>query len=403
MDDEFKEAIKYIKSGTADLVPEDELVEKLKTAKKEDRPLRVKLGVDPSSPDLTLGHAVVLRKLRQLQDLGHQAVMVVGDFTRRIGDPSGKSETREIMGAKEIEKNMKDYEKQVFRILDPERTEFRYNSEWLGKLTFEDIIELTSKYTVARMLERDDFAQRYRENKPISVLEFLYPLAQAYDSVAVDADIELGGADQKFNLIVGRHIQREFDQEPQIVLTVPLLTGTDGSMAMSQTRGNYIGINEEPETIYGKLMSISDDTMAEYFELLTDVSPGEIRDLHPKKKKKKLAHDIVSDIYSEVEASHAQEEFERVFEQNKTPENLKEIKVPADQMDEDGTAWILDLLELSGFISSRSEGRRLIDQGGVRLDDERVTEVDFDPVIEGGRILQVGKKDFARLVPEENC
>ncbi len=401
MDHDFEEAVGIIKSGTADLIPEDELVDKLKIAEKEERPLRVKLGVDPSSPDLTLGHAVVLRKLRQLQDLGHQAVMVVGDFTRRIGDPSGKSETREIMGAKQIEENMKDYERQVFRILDPERTEFRYNSEWLGKLTFEDIIELTSKYTVARMLERDDFAKRYDANKPISILEFLYPLAQAYDSVAVDADIELGGADQKFNLIVGRHIQREFDQDPQIVLTVPLLTGTDGSRAMSQTRGNYIGINEAPETIYGKLMSITDETMAEYFELLTDMEPGELGDLHPKDRKKRLAFEIVSSIYSEVEARHAEEEFEQVFEQNETPENVEEVTVPGDMIKDDGTVWIIDLLDASGFVSSRSEARRLIDQGGVRLDDEKVEEVDFDPPIEDGRMLQVGKKDFARMVPEE--
>ncbi|MBS3736104.1 MAG: tyrosine--tRNA ligase [Candidatus Bipolaricaulota bacterium] len=396
----FEDEVKKIKSGTADLIPEKELADKLKLSEEEDRPLRVKLGVDPSSPDLTLGHAVVLRKLRQLQDLGHKAVMVVGDFTRRIGDPSGRSETREIMDAKEIEDNMKDYEKQVFRILDPEKTEFRYNSEWLGKLTFEDIIELTSKYTVARMLERDDFSNRYENNKPISILEFLYPLAQAYDSVAVDADIELGGADQRFNLIVGRHIQREFDQEPQIVLTVPLLTGTDGTDAMSQTRGNYIGINEAPETIYGKIMSITDETMPEYFELLTDLSLDDLDDLHPKDQKKELAYEIVSNIYSEVEANHAEEEFETVFEQNGKPEDLKEVKVPADRIKEDGTVWILDLLEVSGFVSSRSEARRLIDQGGVRLDDDRVTEVDFDPPLEDERILQVGKKKFARLVPE---
>lgn len=402
MEEDFREEIEKIRTGTADLIPEEELAEKLQLAEEEERPLRVKLGVDPSSSDLTLGHAVVLRKLRQLQDLGHRAVMVVGDFTRRIGDPSGRSETREIMGAKEIEENMKDYETQVFRILNPEKTEFRYNSEWLGKLGFEDIIELTSKYTVARMLERDDFANRYESNKPISILEFLYPLAQAYDSVAVDADIELGGADQRFNLIVGRHIQREFDQNPQIVLTVPLLTGTDGSRAMSQTRGNYIGINEDPETIYGKLMSIDDETMDEYFELLTDISPGEVKDLHPKERKKKLAREIVGNIYSDVEASHAEEEFERVFEQDEVPEDLHELRIPKAEIKDDGTIWIIDLLELSGFVSSRSEARRLIDQGGVTLNGEKVTEVDFDPDVEEGKVLQVGKKKFARMVPEED-
>lgn len=402
MEEDFREEIEKIRTGTADLIPEEELAEKLQLAEEEERPLRVKLGVDPSSSDLTLGHAVVLRKLRQLQDLGHRAVMVVGDFTRRIGDPSGRSETREIMGAKEIEENMKDYETQVFRILNPEKTEFRYNSEWLGKLGFEDIIELTSKYTVARMLERDDFANRYESNKPISILEFLYPLAQAYDSVAVDADIELGGADQRFNLIVGRHIQREFDQNPQIVLTVPLLTGTDGSRAMSQTRGNYIGINEDPETIYGKLMSIDDETMDEYFELLTDISTGEVKDLHPKERKKKLAREIVGNIYSDVEASHAEEEFERVFEQDEVPEDLHELRIPKAEIKDDGTIWIIDLLELSGFVSSRSEARRLIDQGGVTLNGEKVTEVDFDPDVEEGKVLQVGKKKFARMVTEED-
>jgi len=400
MEDSFQSAIEKIKKGTADLVPEEELVEKLRVAKDEDRPLRVKLGVDPSSPDLTLGHAVVLRKLRQLQDLGHQAILVVGDFTRRIGDPSGRSTAREIMGAKEIEENMKDYEKQVFRILDPEKTEFRYNSEWLGKLKFEDIIELTSKYTVARMLERDDFAKRYSENKPISILEFLYPLAQAYDSVAVDADIELGGSDQRFNLIVGRQIQREFDQDPQLVMTVPLLTGTDGSKAMSQTRGNYIGINEPPEEMYGKLMSITDATMSEYFRLLTDKSLDDLGDIHPKEKKKRLAYEIVKYVYSEVEAEHAQEEFERVFEKNLKPNNIEEVVILRDQIKDDGTIWILNLLELSGFVSSRSEARRLIDQGGVKLNDEQVETVDFDPVIDEPIVLQVGKKKFVRLVPE---
>ncbi len=400
MEDSFQSAIEKIKKGTADLVPEEELVEKLRVAKDEDRPLRVKLGVDPSSPDLTLGHAVVLRKLRQLQDLGHQAILVVGDFTRRIGDPSGRSTAREIMGAKEIEENMKDYEKQVFRILDPEKTEFRYNSEWLGKLKFEDIIELTSKYTVARMLERDDFAKRYSENKPISILEFLYPLAQAYDSVAVDADIELGGSDQRFNLIVGRQIQREFDQDPQLVMTVPLLTGTDGSKAMSQTRGNYIGINEPPEEMYGKLMSITDATMSEYFRLLTDKSLDDLGDIHPKEKKKRLAYEIVKYVYSEVEAEHAQEEFERVFEKNLKPNNIEEVVISRDQIKDDGTIWILNLLELSGFVSSRSEARRLIDQGGVKLNDEQVETVDFDPVIDEPIVLQVGKKKFVRLVPE---
>lgn len=391
------EEMKRIRRGIEETVPEGKLEEKLEEAKKEGRPLRIKLGVDPSSPDLTLGHAVVLKKLRDFQDLGHTAVLVVGDFTRRIGDPTGRSHTRSTMTAQQIDQNMATYEKQVFRILDPEKTEIRYNSEWLGKLTFEDIIELTSKYTVARMLERDDFSKRFSNNKPISILEFLYPLAQAYDSVAIDADVELGGSDQRFNLLIGRHIQQEFDQPPQVILTMPLIEGTDGEKAMSQTRGNYIGINEPPEEVYGKIMSLPDKIMDKYFTTLTDVDPDSMGNLHPKEKKKSLAREIVSDIYSKVEAKHAEKEFEQVFEEQGKPSNIKEIEVSPDEIKEDGTIWIVDLVEKTGFVSSRSEARRIIDQGGVKLNDEKIDTIDFDFHLDEEATIQVGKTNFAEI------
>ena len=393
------EAIKKIKRGIDETVPEGMLEEKLEKARKENRPLRVKLGVDPSSPDLTLGHAVVLKKLRDFQDLGHTAVLVVGDFTRRIGDPSGRSHTRNTMTAKQIDENMATYEKQVFRILNPEKTEIRYNSEWLSKLTFEDIIELTAKYTVARMLERDDFSSRFSNNQPISILEFLYPLAQAYDSVAIDADIELGGTDQRFNLLIGRHIQEEFGQPPQGILTMPLIEGTDGVKAMSQTRGNYIGINEPPEQVFGKIMSLPDRIMDKYFLTLTDVNPNDLKELHPKDKKKSLAREIVADIYSKVEAEHAQEEFEKVFEENEKPSNLEEIEITEEEIKDDGTIWIVDLVEKTGFVSSRSEAKRIIKQGGVKLDDKKIDTIDFDPLLDEEKIIQIGKTKFAKIKP----
>lgn len=390
-------SLNKIKRGVDEIVPKGKMEEKLETAEKEERPLRIKLGVDPSSPDLTLGHAVVLKKMRDFQDLGHIAVLVVGDFTRRIGDPTGRSNTRSTMTAQEIDENMTTYEKQVFHILDPEKTEIRYNSEWLGKLTFEDIIDLTSKYTVARMLERNDFSKRFSNNKPISILEFLYPLAQAYDSVAIDADVEVGGSDQRFNMLIGRHIQEEFDQPPQAILTMPLIEGTDGEKAMSQTTGNYIGINEAPEQVFGKIMSLPDKLMDKYFLTLTNTDPDQFKDLHPKKKKKKLASEIVSEIYSEVEARHAQEEFEQVFEEKGKPSEMKEIEISTEELKEDGTIWIVDLVDKTGFVSSRSEARRVIEQGGVKLNDEKVETVDFDPPLEEGTTIQIGKTNFGKI------
>ncbi|MCX7751086.1 MAG: tyrosine--tRNA ligase, partial [Candidatus Bipolaricaulota bacterium] len=290
---EAERQVALIEKNAETLLPREELVRRIERSLRTERPLRVKLGIDPSASHLTLGHAVVLRKLRTFQDLGHHAVLVVGDFTRRIGDPSGKSKTREPMSPEEIERNMRTYKEQAFRILDPRRAEVRYNSEWLEKLTLAQVVGLTARYTVARMLERDDFQRRFREGSPITIMEFLYPLAQAYDSVAVRADVELGGSDQRFNLLIGRDIQEAYGQEPQVILTMPLLLGTDGTFAMSQSRGNYIGVAEEPEEQFGKIMALPDELMPQYYRLLTDTLWEEVSSLHPKEAKKRLAWTIV--------------------------------------------------------------------------------------------------------------
>ena len=395
----IKRDIELIKRNAETLLPEEELARKLERYYREGVPLRVKLGIDPSAPQLTLGHAVVLRKLRLFQDLGHIAVLVVGDFTRRIGDPSGRTKTRPPMSPEEIERNMASYREQAYRILDPSRTEVRYNSEWLGKLTFEDVIVLTSKYTVARMLERDDFKRRFEEGAPITIMEFLYPLAQAYDSVAIRADVELGGSDQRFNLLIGREIQREYGQEPQVILTMPLLIGTDGVHAMSQSRGNYIGIAEAPEEQFGKVMSLPDELMPQYFALLTDVPWDEVRGLHPKEAKKRLAWEIVAQFHGEGAADRAKRHFERVFEQEKPPEEMPEVRVPPELVDEAGTVWIVDLLSASGLVSSRSEARRLVEQGGVWINGEKVASRDARIPLREPLVLRVGRRRFARVLP----
>ncbi len=391
--------IELLKRNTETLLPEEELARKLERYYREGKPLRAKLGIDPSAPHLTLGHAVVLRKLRQFQDLGHIAVLVVGDFTRRIGDPSGRAKTRPPMSPEEIERNMASYKEQAFKILDPERTEVRYNSEWLGKLTFEDVIHLTAKYTVARMLERDDFKRRFEEGIPITIMEFLYPLAQAYDSVAIRADVELGGSDQRFNLLIGREIQREYGQEPQVVLTMPLLIGTDGVHAMSQSRGNYIGIAEPPEEQFGKIMSIPDELMPQYVALLTDLDWRELEKLHPKEAKKRLAWEIVAWFHGEEAADRARRHFERVFEEEKPPEEMPEVRVPAELLDEAGTVWIIDLLAASGLVSSRSEARRLVEQGGIWVNGEKVASRDARIELQKPLVLRVGRRRFARILP----
>ena len=384
--------------GADTLVPREELIAKLKNSEKKGTPLRIKLGIDPSAPHLTLGHSIPLRKMRQFQDLGHTGVLIVGDFTRRIGDPSGRSSTRGLMSEADIKKNIETYQEQAYKILDPERTEVRYNSEWLGPLDLADIINLTSKYTVARMLERDDFAKRYAEGRPISVLEFLYPLTQAYDSVAIKADVELGGADQLFNLLVGRDIQREYGQEPQVVLTVPLLIGIDGERAMSQTIGNYVGLNEPAAEMYGKVLSIPDGLIGSYFSSLTDLGVPDDLESAPRDAKRMLARQLVTMYHSEDEASAAEEEFDRIHIRHERPTEVAQVDLDRALLKEDGSIWIIDLIAASGLVSSRGEAKRMIQQGGVKINDERVTSPDVDIPFVLPMLLQVGKRSFVELI-----
>ena len=386
-----------IERGAGEIIPAEDLQTKLKAFAATRQPLRVKLGIDPSAPHLTLGHSVPLRKMRDFQDLGHIGVLVVGDFTRRIGDPSGKASTRALMSAEEIERNMESYTEQAFKILDPERTEIRYNSEWLGKLSFADLITLTGKYTVARMLERDDFAKRFAAERPISILEFLYPLAQAYDSVAIHADVELGGSDQKFNLLIGRDIQREYGQLPQVVLTVPLLIGTDGVRSMSQTVGNYVGLNEPANEMYGKILAIPDELTASYFEQLTDVTVDAWERLSPRDAKRLLARTLVARYHSDDEAVIAEEEFDRIHIRHERPSDVEQRQLEREAVKEDGTVWIVDLLERSGLVASRGEAKRLIKQGGIRIQEQVVTDVNADLVFSPPMLVQVGKRKFVEL------
>jgi len=399
MSDRFARLVDEMLSvGTDTLVPRDELIAKLENSEKTRVPLRIKLGIDPSAPHLTLGHSVPLRKMRQFQDLGHTGVLIVGDFTRRIGDPSGRASTRALMSEAEIKKNIETYQEQAFKILDPERTEVRYNSEWLSALSLEDIIHLTSKYTVARMLERDDFAKRYAEGRPISVLEFLYPLTQAYDSVAIEADVELGGADQLFNLLVGRDIQREYGQEAQVVLTVPLLIGIDGERAMSQTTGNYVGINEPASEMYGKVLSIPDTLIRDYFIFLTDIDPGTVEHLPPRDAKRMLARQLVTMYHFEEAARAAEEAFDRIHIRHERPTDVPQVSLDRTLLKEDGSIWVIDLLAASGLLSSRGEAKRLIQQDGVKINDERVTSPDIDIPFAPPMLVQAGKRSFVEIV-----
>lgn len=384
--------------GVDTLVPRDELIAKLENSEKTGVPLRVKLGIDPSAPHLTLGHSVPLRKMRQFQDLGHTGVLIVGDFTRRIGDPTGRASTRVLMSEADIQRNIETYQEQAYKILDPERTEIRYNSEWLSILRLEDIINLTAKYTVARMLERDDFSKRYAEGRSISVLEFLYPLTQAYDSVAIRADVELGGADQLFNLLVGRDIQREYGQEAQVVLTVPLLIGIDGERAMSQTTGNYVGLNEAASDMYGKVLSIPDDLIRNYFVFLTDIDPNGIDDLPPRDAKRMLARVLATMYHSEEDATAAEEEFDRIHIRHERPSDVPQVTLDRALVNEDGGVWIIDLLQGSGLVESRSRAKRLIQQGGVKINDEKASSAELDIPFDPPMMLQVGKRAFVELV-----
>ena len=394
-----------IRRGTVEVISEDELRQKLITARDEDRPLRVKLGLDPTAPDIHLGIAVVLRKLRLFQDLGHEVIIIIGDFTAAIGDPSGKSKTRPQLSVDEIQANAKTYEKQYCQILEPEKTQVVFNSEWLDRLTFSDVIKLTARTTVARVLERDDFVQRLEKNTSIGVHEILYPICQGYDSVVLKADIEMGGTDQKFNNLMGRDLQRADGQEPQVVLLMPLLVGLDGTEKMSKSLGNYVGIYESSNDMYGKLMSIPDELIFTYFELTTDVPLDEIHEmqsalnngeLHPKVAKQRLAREVVS-TYSHQDAAQAAEtHFERVHKHKELPTNIPEITI-SKQNFIDGKIWIAHIIMESNFAQSSSEAIRLVKQGAVRLNGERITD-DKATIDVKNEVLQVGKRKFARLI-----
>jgi tyrosyl-tRNA synthetase len=378
----MQDGLDLIKRGCAELISEKELMEKLSKG----RPLRIKLGVDPTAPDLHLGHTVVINKLKTFQDLGHQIIFLIGDFTAKVGDPSGRSETRPIMTDEQIKQNIKTYTEQVFKILDRQKTIIEYNSKWLSALGAEGLLALAAKSTVAQMLVRDDFDKRYKSDKPISIVEFLYPLLQAYDSVALNADVELGGNDQKFNLLLCRQIQRDYSQSPEIALTMPILEGTDGVRKMSKSYGNYIALNDKPSDMFGKLMSISDELMYRYYELLTQDDIAKVKLKHPKEAKVDLAFEITKLYWGVQKANEAKEEFERVFAKKDLPDNLPEFKA------EPGMK-ITDVLFKAGVVSSKNEARRLIEQGAVKLDGKKA-EADLE--IDKPCILQAGKRKFLK-------
>lgn len=394
-----------LRRGAIEIIPEEELQAKLKKSQATGVPLRLKLGLDPTAPDIHLGHAVVLRKIRQFQDLGHEVIIIIGDFTASIGDPSGRTITRPVLSPEEIAVNARTYEEQYCRILDKEKTRVTFNSEWLGKLDFAGVIRVTAKVTVARVLERDDFASRLSEGRPIGLHEMLYPVCQAYDSVALKSDVELGGTDQKFNILMGRDLQREFGQEPQVAMFMPILVGLDGVQKMSKSLGNYVGIAEPANEMFGKLMSIPDNLMPQYYELCTDVPMAEVKSLldgvasgkvHPMDAKKRLAREIVTIYHSAEAGTAAQAEFERVFSSHEVPTDIPTIGVPQSAL-EDGQIWIAKLLTLAGFAPSSSEARRLVDQGAVTIDGEKIVGAKSTVTPKDGQVLRVGKLKFGKI------
>ena len=393
----MKEALKLINRGTDEILTESDLKKKLDSGKQ----LIIKAGFDPTAPDLHLGHTVLLNKLRHFQDLGHRVVFLIGDFTGRIGDPSGTNKTRPTLDAKDLEENAKTYEKQVFKILKKDLTDVRFNSEWCEKLGADGLIRLAAKYNVARMLERDDFNKRFSENKSIAIHEFLYPLVQGYDSVALKADVELGGTDQKFNLLVGRELQRDYDQEPQVVITVPILEGLDGVKKMSKSLNNYVAIDEEPDEMFGKIMSISDDLMWRWFELLSFMSEEEINSLkkemqdgkNPRDIKFILAEEIVDRFHKDGDGQKCKESFLNRFQKGQIPENVDSVKVNIDGE----SILLVNLLKKTNMIASVSEGNRLIKQGGIKVNSEKVNDPKFEISINSENLYQVGKRRFLKI------
>ena len=395
------EQFRLISYGVADLLPEDEFKKKLEKSVATNTPLIVKLGLDPTAPDIHLGHTVVLRKLKLFQDFGHKVIILIGDFTARIGDPTGKSVTRPPLTEEQVITNAKTYQEQIFKVLDPEKTEVRFNSEWLSKLDFADVLKLASKYTVARMLERDDFHKRYTEGRPISIHEFMYPLMQGYDSIALKADVEFGGTDQTFNLLMGRHLQGEEGMPEQTIITMPILEGLDGVQKMSKSLGNYIGISEAPSEMYGKAMSIPDELMMRYFMLVTDMSIEEQEQLskdlesgaaHPRDVKMKLAHTIVRLYHGEEAANFGQNEFVRVFQKHAMPTDIPEYKVAITEE----PVFVPQLLSDAGLTASNGEARRSIKAGAFKIDGEKCNEEHI--LLKDGMVLQVGKRKFIKIV-----
>jgi len=395
------EQLEFLRKGTAEIIREGDLRAKLEKSAREGVPLRVKLGADPTAPDIHLGHTVVIRKLRHFQQLGHTVIFLIGDFTGLIGDPSGKSATRPQLTREEINANAETYKKQIFKLLDPERTEIRFNSEWMDRLGSDGFIRLASRVTVKQILERDDFQKRLAEERPVALHELLYPLTQAYDSVALKADVELGGTDQKFNLLMARNLQREYAQEPQAAVIMPLLEGTDGVQKMSKSLGNYVGIDEPPQEMFGKLMSITDDLMWRYYELLSDLPPADIAAMreraagaeNPRDFKVALAKRVITDFHSREAADAAEDDFNRLFKRKEVPDEVEERALPPQ-------VWKLTrLLVETGLAPSMAEGRRLVEQGGVRLEGERVSRPDAEVELAPGRalLLQVGKRRFLRV------
>jgi tyrosyl-tRNA synthetase len=400
-----QDVLTQVQRGVVDTFPEGELAKKLEKSRKEGRPLKVKLGVDPTGTDLHLGHIVPLLKLKQFQDLGHQALLIIGDYTATVGDPSGRNKARPQLTHEQVMANCKTYTEQVFKIIDRERTQVVYNGTWFSKMGFSDVINLLSNMTLARMLEREDFAHRFQNQLPISLHELAYPLMQGYDSAMIQADIELGGTDQKFNILVGRELQKDLGQEPQVGLCVPILLGTDGKEKMSKSLGNYIALDDPPEEKFGKIMSIPDELMPMYFELLTDVPLDELDrmqqevqagTLHPAKLKRRLARDIVARFDGEDAAVSAEQHFDLVFVDKDVPDDVMEISFSRAQL-EDNRIWIIKLITEAGFAGTNSEARRLVSQNAVRIDDEPITNPDLDWEVQDGALLKVGKRSFARI------
>jgi tyrosyl-tRNA synthetase len=398
-----KEQLEIIKRGTEELISEEELARKLEKSIRTNQPLRIKQGFDPTAPDIHLGHTVGIRKLRQFQELGHKIVLIIGDYTGMVGDPSGKNETRPRLKYETLIKNAETYENQFFKILDRSKTEVHYNGEWFKNMRFDEIMKLAAKFTIARILERDDFTKRYKEGNPISLHEFFYPLMQGYDSFAIQADVELGATEQKFNLLTARDVQREYGQEPQVILTLPVLEGIDGSQRMSKSLGNYIGIDDEPAEMYGKVMSIPDNLIAKYFTLITDYTLGQLHNVkerltdgqtNPMTVKKELARTIIAMYHSAEAARAAEQNFEQVFSKKEIPDDIEEIIVPATEL----PRLLTKLLTDSRAVTSGGEARRLIQQGGVRVNDEKISDINFTIQESGEYITKVGKRRFLKFI-----